>query len=114
MLTLYFTPLRPESLDAACEVLDGYVRSVGGRQVEECPSEEVSRTASNSGPGSSERREDFGVVEADGEWGNVVVFRLGYSVDAAGRWSEGSDVELVLGIGRRFCGDSAIGVPCDG
>jgi hypothetical protein len=114
VLTLYFTPLRPESLDAACEALDSYLRSVGGRQVEECPPEMVARSVANSGPGSPESREDFGTIEADGEWGNIVVYSLRYSVDAAGRWSEDSDVELVIGIGHRFCSDSAIGVPCEG
>jgi hypothetical protein len=114
MLTLYFRPLRPESLDVACNTLDDYVSSVGGRPDDGCPPEAVARAATNSAPSTEEWREDIGVIKVDGEWGNVVVYRLGYSVDAAGRWIQGSDVELILGIGRRFCSDSAIGVPCEG
>lgn len=126
ILILNFTPLRPESLDAACAVLDHYVRSVGGRQVDECPPEEVTGATSSSGPGSTEQQQDTtsfkveqaiktgGAFEVGGEWGNVVVYQLGYSVDANGRWIEGSDVELSLGIGHQFCSDSAIGVPCEG
>jgi hypothetical protein len=114
MLTRFFTPLRPESLDASCALLDDYVRSVGGRQMDKCPPEWVARASGNSGPGSTEDRQDTGVVKVDGEWGNVVMYRLDYSVAAEGVWVEGSDVELFLGIGRRFCSDSAIGVPCEG
>ncbi len=114
MLTRYFTSLRPESLDAACAVLNDYVRSVGGRQMDKCPPEWVSRGSGSSGPGSSEDRQDYGLVKVDGEWGNIVMWRLAYLVDADGTWVKGSGVELFLGIGHRFCSDSAIGVPCEG